>query len=87
MIKWITLFQSSMRSELVNLMIKADQRIIKELLMQAQLKENRGYADNGIDAFKAEVIKYMEKVYGVNDLKMDEVLHNMGSKDNLRQFS
>ena len=42
---------------------------------------NRGYADNGIRAFRVAAVKYMEEFFGVRDLDPDtEVCHSIGSK-------
>ena len=43
--------------------------------------ENRGYADNGIRAFKVAAADYMSKFFGINDLDPDtEINHTIGSK-------
>ncbi|MCX6996492.1 MAG: LL-diaminopimelate aminotransferase [Kiritimatiellaeota bacterium] len=42
---------------------------------------NRGYADNGIGAFKAAAAQYLEKLFGVTGLDPDtEINHSIGSK-------
>ena len=42
---------------------------------------NRGYADNGIRAFRIAAAKYMEAFFGVRDLNPDtEINHSIGSK-------
>ncbi len=62
----------------------ADHGIIKELYLQAQKPENRGYADNGIDEFQNAAAKYMQQVYGVVGLNHhNEILPVMGSKSAL----
>ena len=45
---------------------------------------NRGYADNGIAAFKAAAARYMENFFGVRGLDPDtEINHSIGSKSAL----
>jgi len=55
---------------------------IREALKSAVDKpENRGYADNGIDAFKEAAGEYMAKFFNVNDLDpATEINHSIGSK-------
>lgn len=55
--------------------------VVQTLQQEAAKPENRGYADNGIQEFKDAAARYLQKVYGVNDLNPDtEVLHGIGSK-------
>ncbi|MGJ8637989.1 MAG: LL-diaminopimelate aminotransferase [Opitutaceae bacterium] len=55
--------------------------VIETLQAEAAKEENRGYADNGGDEFKAAAAKYMSEVFGVNDICADtEVVHSIGSK-------
>lgn len=55
--------------------------VVETLQKEAAKPENRGYADNGGDAFKAAAAKYMADVFGVNDIDADsEVIHSIGSK-------
>lgn len=55
--------------------------IVRETLKQEVDKlENRGYADNGIDAFKEAAAGFMQKVFGVKLDPETEVLHAIGSK-------
>ncbi|MCA9186232.1 MAG: LL-diaminopimelate aminotransferase [Pirellulaceae bacterium] len=42
--------------------------------------ENRGYADNGIAAFKEAAAQFMERNFGVKLNPTDEVIHCIGSK-------
>src|SRR5438067_2130312 len=42
--------------------------------------ENRGYADNGVQAFKAAAASFMKKVFGVTLDPATEVNHAIGSK-------
>ncbi|ADE55249.1 LL-diaminopimelate aminotransferase [Coraliomargarita akajimensis] len=55
--------------------------VVKTLQEEAAKPENRGYADNGGDEFKAAAAKYMADVFGVTDIDADsEVVHSIGSK-------
>ncbi len=56
--------------------------IIREALKKAvDDPANRGYADNGIDAFKAAAAQYMRNFFGVEDLDPDtEINHCIGAK-------
>jgi len=55
--------------------------VVKALQDAAAQPENRGYADNGGDDFKAAAAQYMSAVFGVNDIDpTTEVLHSIGSK-------
>lgn len=59
----------------------ADPAVIDLLASEARKWENRGYTDNGIQAFKDAAGKYMDKVYGVKGLDcVNEVNHGIGSK-------
>lgn len=59
----------------------ADAGIIEELKKEAEKWENRGYADNGIDAFKKAAAQYMSDVFSVENIQYKtEVLHMIGSK-------
>jgi LL-diaminopimelate aminotransferase len=42
--------------------------------------ENRGYADNGIPAFKEAVARYMQRMFGVTLDPVTEINHCIGSK-------
>ena len=42
--------------------------------------ENRGYADNGIAAFKEAAARFMQRVFGVTLDPVTEVNHCIGSK-------
>jgi LL-diaminopimelate aminotransferase len=54
--------------------------VVQALQREAEKPENRGYADNGIPEFKDAVSRYMQKVYGVNNINPEtEVLHGIGS--------
>jgi LL-diaminopimelate aminotransferase len=55
--------------------------VVETLQAEAAKPENRGYADNGGDEFKAAAAKYMADVFGVADIDADaEVIHSIGSK-------
>ncbi|MDP4611083.1 MAG: LL-diaminopimelate aminotransferase [Opitutales bacterium] len=55
--------------------------VIETLQAEAAKEENRGYADNGGDEFKAAAAKYMAEVFGVTDIcAATEVVHSIGSK-------
>ena len=55
--------------------------VVKALQDAAAQPENRGYADNGGDGFKAAAAQYMSAVFGVNDIDpTTEVVHSIGSK-------
>ncbi|TEB07281.1 LL-diaminopimelate aminotransferase [Pelotomaculum schinkii] len=59
----------------------ADMGIVDKLAEEAARPENRGYSDNGIQAFKVAAAKYIEKVYGVKGLNPEtEIIHGIGSK-------
>jgi LL-diaminopimelate aminotransferase len=55
--------------------------VVKALQDAAAQPENRGYADNGGDEFKAAAAQYMADVFGVKDIDpATEVVHSIGSK-------
>jgi len=55
--------------------------LVETLQTEAAKPENRGYADNGGDAFKAAAAKYMADVFGVEGIDWKtEVIHSIGSK-------
>lgn len=55
--------------------------VVHALQEAAARPENRGYADNGGDAFKAAAADYMADVFGVSDIDpATEVVHSIGSK-------
>ncbi len=61
--------------------------VVQSLQKEVEKPENRGYADNGIPEFKEAAARYMQKVYGINDLNPEaEVLHGIGSKPVLAMF-
>jgi len=61
--------------------------VVQSLQEAAALPENRGYADNGGDAFKHAAVRYMAEVCGVQGLDPEtEVLHSIGSKTALNML-
>lgn len=58
--------------------------VIKTLQEEAARPENRGYADNGIEAFKIAASKYLKNVFGVEGIVPGvEINHAIGSKSAL----
>jgi LL-diaminopimelate aminotransferase len=59
----------------------AEASIVAALAAEAGTRENRRYADNGIDEFRDAAGRYLQRVYGVNGLDpRTEILHGIGSK-------
>jgi LL-diaminopimelate aminotransferase len=58
----------------------ADPLVREVLKREADKLENRGYADNGIQAFKDAAAGFMKKVFGVTLDPLTEVNHAIGSK-------
>ncbi len=58
----------------------ADPLVRETLQREVDKLENRGYADNGIDAFKQSAAEFMRKVFGVRLDPATEVNHAIGSK-------
>ncbi len=55
--------------------------VVEALKIECAKSENRGYADNGIDALKRAAVKYLENVFDVTGLDPDtQVIHSIGSK-------
>lgn len=54
--------------------------VVETLQQEAAKAENRGYADNGGDAFKHAVARYMQAVFDVNLDAETEIIHSIGSK-------
>lgn len=55
--------------------------VVKTLQEEAAKPENRGYADNGGDEFKAAAAQYMAEVFDVKDIDpATDVVHSIGSK-------
>src|SRR6476659_7596907 len=54
---------------------------VEELHRAARDPENRGYADNGADAYKQAAARWMKNVCGVNGIDpATQVVHSIGSK-------
>ena len=61
--------------------------VVQALQKEAEMPENRGYADNGIQEFKDAAARYLHKVFGVSGINPEtEVLHGIGSKPVLAMF-
>ena len=59
----------------------ADAGVVEELAKEAAKPENRGYSDNGIQAFKDVAAKYLDEVFGIKGLNPEtEIIHGIGSK-------
>ena len=58
----------------------ADPRVREVLKAEVDKRENRGYADNGIAAFKEAAAVFMKQVFGVVLDPASEVNHAIGSK-------
>lgn len=59
----------------------ANEQIIEVLRRECSKPENRGYADNGIEAFQKAAGKYLEEVYGVSGINPStQIIHGIGSK-------
>ena len=58
----------------------ADDKVVDILSIEAGKPENRFYSDNGIPEFQNAAIKYMEEVFGISNLTINNVIHGIGSK-------
>src|SRR6266403_1951413 len=58
----------------------ADPLVRDTLKREVEKLENRGYADNGIQAFKDAAAGFMKKVFGVTLDPITEINHAIGSK-------
>ncbi|OWA36724.1 aspartate aminotransferase [Saccharibacillus sp. O16] len=59
----------------------ADAGIVAKLAEEAAKPENRGYADNGIPAFKEAAAQYLADVFKVEGIDpTTEIVHSIGSK-------
>ncbi|MCS7269825.1 MAG: LL-diaminopimelate aminotransferase [Gemmataceae bacterium] len=58
----------------------ADQRIREALAREANKLENRGYADNGIMAYREAAAEFMYRQFGVQLDPATEICHCIGSK-------
>lgn len=62
----------------------AHDAVVGKLAEEAKKRENRFYADNGIEEFKQAAATYMREVFGVEDLDPEtEINHVIGSKSAL----
>ncbi len=64
----------------------ADPLVREALKREIEKLENRGYADNGIQAFKEAVAAFMNRQFGVALDPVTEVNHCIGSKPALAMF-
>ncbi|MBT3310145.1 MAG: LL-diaminopimelate aminotransferase [Gammaproteobacteria bacterium] len=59
----------------------AEPEVVEVLYKEAKNWENRGYTDNGVQAFKDAAARYMDNVFGVKGLDaVNEINHGIGSK-------
>ena len=58
----------------------ADELICDVLNNECRKPENRYYADNGIEEFQEAVCRYLNNVYGIENLTISNVMHGIGSK-------
>lgn len=58
----------------------ADRLIIETLYQEAGKAENRFYSDNGTEEFNDTATKYLHNIYGINCIKLRNILHGIGSK-------
>ncbi|HUY92076.1 MAG TPA: LL-diaminopimelate aminotransferase [Pirellulales bacterium] len=58
----------------------ADESVRAVMAAEIHKPENRGYADNGIAAFKEAAARFMERQFGVKLDPVKEVNHSIGSK-------
>jgi LL-diaminopimelate aminotransferase len=58
----------------------ADESVRAVMAAEIHKPENRGYADNGIAAFKEAAARFMERSFGVKLDPLKEVNHSIGSK-------
>jgi len=58
----------------------ADESVRAVMAAEIHKPENRGYADNGIAAFKEAAARFMERNFGVKLDPVKEVNHSIGSK-------
>jgi LL-diaminopimelate aminotransferase len=58
----------------------ADARVREAMKREVDKLENRGYADNGIQAFKDAAARFLERVFGVRLDPVTEINHCIGSK-------
>ncbi|TWU29347.1 LL-diaminopimelate aminotransferase [Bythopirellula polymerisocia] len=61
----------------------ADELVLRTMAEEIGKPENRGYADNGIAAYKEAVARFMQRQYGVTLDPVKEINHCIGSKSAL----
>ncbi len=61
----------------------ADELVLRTMAEEIGKPENRGYADNGIAAYKEAVARFMQRQYGVSLDPVTEINHCIGSKSAL----
>ncbi len=61
----------------------ADELVLRTMAEEIGRPENRGYADNGIAAYKEAVARFMQREYGVTLDPATQVNHCIGSKSAL----
>lgn len=61
----------------------ADEVVLRTMAEEIGKPENRGYADNGIAAYKVAVARFMQRQYGVTLDPAKEINHCIGSKSAL----
>ncbi len=54
--------------------------IVETLCREAGKPENRWYSDNGIVEFQEAAVAYLDQVYGVKGLTVENIIHGIGSK-------
>ncbi len=60
---------------------KAFPEVVDQLCAEARKPENRGYADNGDAVLKEAAARYLDRVFGVEEIDPEsEVIHSIGSK-------
>ena len=58
----------------------ANDKVIDVLCKESYKNENRFYADNGILEFQEAACRFMKKVYNIDNLTSDNIMHGIGSK-------
>jgi LL-diaminopimelate aminotransferase len=58
----------------------ADETVRKQMALEINRVENRGYSDNGIPEFKQAVVRFMDREFGVKLDAEKQVNHCIGSK-------
>ena len=58
----------------------APEAVRRRMVEEMNRPDNRGYADNGIAAFKEAAARFMQRMFGVSIDAVKEVNHCIGSK-------